>query len=118
MLGSSTYFNNMFDHHYKIMQQRVHVVLWLKGIEEEDENKLGHPIDDVPKSFPLLYSKLKLQPWTWSLAHSLGHTIVIPCCQLTLHSHLYLLSLTLLSYPLALVLKYQHLQVTTEACIS
>lgn len=31
---------------YRIMRQRVHAILWLKEIEEEEEKKLGHPLDD------------------------------------------------------------------------
>ncbi|XP_068665928.1 protein GAMETE CELL DEFECTIVE 1, mitochondrial [Aristolochia californica] len=31
---------------YRIMRQRVHAILWLKELEEEDEKKLGHPLDD------------------------------------------------------------------------
>ncbi|XP_065867230.1 protein GAMETE CELL DEFECTIVE 1, mitochondrial [Euphorbia lathyris] len=31
---------------YRIMRQRVHAILWLKQIEEEEEKKLGHPLDD------------------------------------------------------------------------
>ncbi|KAL2488586.1 mucin-related [Forsythia ovata] len=31
---------------YRIMKQRVHAILWLKELEEEEEKKLGHPLDD------------------------------------------------------------------------
>ncbi|KAJ8751738.1 hypothetical protein K2173_025914 [Erythroxylum novogranatense] len=31
---------------YRIMRQRVHAILWLKEMEEEEEKKLGHPLDD------------------------------------------------------------------------
>lgn len=31
---------------YRIMRQRVHAILWLKEIEEEEEKKLGHPLDN------------------------------------------------------------------------
>ncbi|CAA6664928.1 unnamed protein product [Spirodela intermedia] len=31
---------------YRIMRQRVHAILWLKEIEEEEERKLGCPLDD------------------------------------------------------------------------
>ncbi|CAK7322673.1 unnamed protein product [Dovyalis caffra] len=31
---------------YRIMRQRVHAILWLKEDEEEQEKKLGHPLDD------------------------------------------------------------------------
>ncbi|KAK9086083.1 hypothetical protein Sjap_026494 [Stephania japonica] len=31
---------------YRIMRQRVHAILWLKEIEEEEERKLGHALDD------------------------------------------------------------------------
>lgn len=31
---------------YRIMRQRVHAILWLKELEEEEEKKLGHPLDD------------------------------------------------------------------------
>ncbi|KAK7329356.1 hypothetical protein VNO77_23517 [Canavalia gladiata] len=31
---------------YRIMRQRVHAILWLKQLEEEEEKKLGHPLDD------------------------------------------------------------------------
>lgn len=31
---------------YRIMRQRVHAILWLKELEEEEERKLGHPLDD------------------------------------------------------------------------
>ncbi|KAK7412988.1 hypothetical protein VNO78_04793 [Psophocarpus tetragonolobus] len=31
---------------YRIMRQRVHAILWLKEIEEEEEKNLGHPLDD------------------------------------------------------------------------
>lgn len=31
---------------YRIMRQRVHAILWLKEIEEEEEKKLGRPLDD------------------------------------------------------------------------
>lgn len=32
---------------YRIMRQRVHAILWLKEQEEEEEKKLGHPLDDA-----------------------------------------------------------------------
>ncbi|XP_070678042.1 protein GAMETE CELL DEFECTIVE 1, mitochondrial-like [Malus domestica] len=28
------------------MRQRVHAILWLKELEEEEGKKLGHPLDD------------------------------------------------------------------------
>lgn len=31
---------------YRIMRQRVHAILWLKELEEEEEEKLGRPLDD------------------------------------------------------------------------
>ncbi|XP_030462993.1 protein GAMETE CELL DEFECTIVE 1, mitochondrial [Syzygium oleosum] len=31
---------------YRIMRQRVLAILWLKEMEEEEEKKLGHPLDD------------------------------------------------------------------------
>ncbi|KAG1327324.1 putative glycerol-3-phosphate dehydrogenase (NAD(+)) 1, cytosolic [Cocos nucifera] len=31
---------------YRIMRQRVHAILWLKEMEEEEEKKLGRPLDD------------------------------------------------------------------------
>lgn len=31
---------------YRIMRQRVHAILWLKELEEEEEKKLGHKLDD------------------------------------------------------------------------
>lgn len=31
---------------YRIMRQRVHAILWLKQLEEEEEKKRGHPLDD------------------------------------------------------------------------
>ncbi|KAJ4750920.1 Ribosomal protein L20 [Rhynchospora pubera] len=31
---------------YRIMRQRVHAILWLKEMEEEEEKKLGKPLDD------------------------------------------------------------------------
>ncbi|CAA0840817.1 Unknown protein [Striga hermonthica] len=31
---------------YRIMRQRVHAILWLKELEEKEEKKLGHPLDD------------------------------------------------------------------------
>lgn len=31
---------------YRIMRQRVHAILWLKELEEEEEKKLGHRLDD------------------------------------------------------------------------
>lgn len=31
---------------YRIMRQRVHAILWLKELEEEEEKKLGQPLDD------------------------------------------------------------------------
>ena len=31
---------------YRIMRQRVHAILWLKEDEEEEEKKLGRPLDD------------------------------------------------------------------------
>ncbi|KAG7991653.1 hypothetical protein I3843_02G088100 [Carya illinoinensis] len=31
---------------YRIMRQRVHAILWLKELKEEEEKKLGHPLDD------------------------------------------------------------------------
>ncbi|GER40318.1 mucin-related [Striga asiatica] len=31
---------------YRIMRQRVHAILWLKELEEEEEKKLGYPLDD------------------------------------------------------------------------
>ncbi|KAG6726855.1 hypothetical protein I3842_02G101500 [Carya illinoinensis] len=31
---------------YRIMRQRVHAILWLKELEEEEDKKLGHPLDD------------------------------------------------------------------------
>ncbi|KAJ1686787.1 hypothetical protein LUZ63_018177 [Rhynchospora breviuscula] len=31
---------------FRIMRQRVHAILWLKEMEEEEEKKLGKPLDD------------------------------------------------------------------------
>lgn len=31
---------------YRVMRQRVHAILWLKEMEEEEEKKLGKPLDD------------------------------------------------------------------------
>ncbi|KAF5465793.1 hypothetical protein F2P56_015768 [Juglans regia] len=31
---------------FRIMRQRVHAILWLKELEEEEEKRLGHPLDD------------------------------------------------------------------------
>jgi hypothetical protein len=31
---------------YRIMRQRVHAILWLKELEEEEEKKLGQKLDD------------------------------------------------------------------------
>ncbi|XP_031130957.1 uncharacterized protein LOC116032506 [Ipomoea triloba] len=31
---------------YRIMRQRVHAILWLKELEEEEEKKLGQPLDN------------------------------------------------------------------------
>lgn len=31
---------------YRIMRQRVHAIIWLKELEEEEEKRLGHPLDD------------------------------------------------------------------------
>jgi hypothetical protein len=31
---------------YRIMRQRVHAILWLKELQEEEEKKLGRPLDD------------------------------------------------------------------------
>ncbi|KAJ6814296.1 uncharacterized protein M6B38_141050 [Iris pallida] len=31
---------------YRIMRQRVHAILWLKEMEEEEEKRLGKPLDD------------------------------------------------------------------------
>ncbi|TKY72678.1 Ribosomal protein S35 [Spatholobus suberectus] len=31
---------------YRVMRQRVHAILWLKEIEEDEEKRLGHPLDD------------------------------------------------------------------------
>ena len=31
---------------YRIMRQRVHAILWLKELEEEEEKRLGRPLDD------------------------------------------------------------------------
>ncbi|XP_061368686.1 protein GAMETE CELL DEFECTIVE 1, mitochondrial [Gastrolobium bilobum] len=31
---------------YRVMRQRVHAILWLKELEEEEEKKLGRPLDD------------------------------------------------------------------------
>lgn len=31
---------------YRIMRQRVHAILWLKELEEEEEKKLGRPLDN------------------------------------------------------------------------
>lgn len=31
---------------YRIMRQRVHAILWLKQLEEEEEKKRGKPLDD------------------------------------------------------------------------
>lgn len=31
---------------YRVMRQRVHAILWLKEMEEEEEKKLGRPLDD------------------------------------------------------------------------
>ncbi|PKU64007.1 uncharacterized protein LOC110099056 [Dendrobium catenatum] len=31
---------------FRIMRQRVHAILWLKEMEEEEEKKLGRPLDD------------------------------------------------------------------------
>ncbi|KAK7354763.1 hypothetical protein VNO80_20246 [Phaseolus coccineus] len=45
---------------YRIMRQRVHAILWLKEIEEEEEKKLGHPLDDSVEllldSFPEFFN--------------------------------------------------------------
>ncbi|KAK1324854.1 hypothetical protein QJS10_CPA01g00543 [Acorus calamus] len=45
---------------YRIMRQRVHAILWLKELEEEEEKKLGKPLDDsVEKlidSFPEFFN--------------------------------------------------------------
>nr|CAD1829595.1 unnamed protein product [Ananas comosus var. bracteatus] len=31
---------------FRVMRQRVHAILWLKEMEEEEEKKLGRPLDD------------------------------------------------------------------------
>jgi hypothetical protein len=31
---------------FRVMRQRVHAILWLKEMEEEEERKLGKPLDD------------------------------------------------------------------------
>ncbi|XP_010928182.1 protein GAMETE CELL DEFECTIVE 1, mitochondrial [Elaeis guineensis] len=31
---------------YRVMRQRVHAILWLKEMEEEEDKKLGRPLDD------------------------------------------------------------------------
>lgn len=31
---------------YRVMRQRVHAILWLKEMEEEEEKKQGKPLDD------------------------------------------------------------------------
>ncbi|CAH9095542.1 unnamed protein product [Cuscuta europaea] len=36
---------------YRIMSQRVHTILYLKGLEEEEEKKLGHPIHSTLETF-------------------------------------------------------------------
>ncbi|KAL9314767.1 hypothetical protein ACSQ67_020219 [Phaseolus vulgaris] len=45
---------------YRIMRQRVHAILWLKEIEEEEEKKLSHPLDDsielLLDSFPEFFN--------------------------------------------------------------
>lgn len=45
---------------YRIMRQRVHAILWLKEMEEEEEKKLGHPLDDSVEqlldSFPEFFN--------------------------------------------------------------
>ncbi|KAK1303770.1 hypothetical protein QJS10_CPB11g01780 [Acorus calamus] len=45
---------------YRIMRQRVHAILWLKELEEEEEKKLGKPLDEsVEKlidSFPEFFN--------------------------------------------------------------
>ncbi|XP_075482808.1 protein GAMETE CELL DEFECTIVE 1, mitochondrial-like [Primulina tabacum] len=45
---------------YRVMRQRVHAILWLKGDEEEEETKLGHPLDDTIErlidGFPELFN--------------------------------------------------------------
>ncbi|OIV91648.1 hypothetical protein TanjilG_26501 [Lupinus angustifolius] len=45
---------------YRIMRQRVHAILWLKELEEEEEKKLGCPLDDSVEilldSFPEFFN--------------------------------------------------------------
>ncbi|XP_073098806.1 protein GAMETE CELL DEFECTIVE 1, mitochondrial isoform X2 [Elaeis guineensis] len=45
---------------YRIMRQRVHAILWLKEMEEEEEKKLGRPLDDSVEilldNFPEFFS--------------------------------------------------------------
>ncbi|GAV63093.1 Bot1p domain-containing protein [Cephalotus follicularis] len=36
---------------YRVMRQRVDAILWLKELEEEEEKKLGHPLDDSVEFF-------------------------------------------------------------------
>ncbi|CAH9141200.1 unnamed protein product [Cuscuta epithymum] len=36
---------------YRIMRQRVHAILYLKGLEEEEEKKLGRPIHSTLETF-------------------------------------------------------------------
>ncbi|XP_015959823.1 protein GAMETE CELL DEFECTIVE 1, mitochondrial [Arachis duranensis] len=45
---------------YRVMRQRVHAILWLKELEEEEEKKLGRPLDDSVEqlldSFPEFFN--------------------------------------------------------------
>lgn len=45
---------------YRIMRQRVHAILWLKELQEEEEKKLGRPLDDSVEllldSFPEFFN--------------------------------------------------------------
>ncbi|XP_050368520.1 protein GAMETE CELL DEFECTIVE 1, mitochondrial [Argentina anserina] len=45
---------------YRIMRQRVHAILWLKELQEEEEKKLGRPLDDSVEllldSYPEFFS--------------------------------------------------------------
>ncbi|KAL5563364.1 hypothetical protein UlMin_033111 [Ulmus minor] len=48
---------------YRIMRQRVHAILWLKELEEEEEKKLGHPLDDSVEL--LLDTSPEVMPEGW-----------------------------------------------------
>lgn len=58
---------------YRVMRQRVHAILWLKEDEEEEEKKLGRPLDDtierLIEGFPELFNSHDREFHVGSLAY-------------------------------------------------